>query len=176
LKKYLVISGSGPDRVGLVDKISGVISSQDLNIEDSRMAVLGGEFALILLVSGEEKEVNWLKEHLAELGSKTGLNLSSRDTIAPTERALKQTLPYQMTVSGMDHPGIVREFTSILHKYQINIESMETKLSPAPLSGTPIFKLECKLAIPAEVKIGQVKAELARTAEQDNLDLDFEPL
>lgn len=176
MKKYLVISGSGPDRVGLVDEISAYLSSHKLNIEDSRMAVLGGEFALILLVSGEEKDINWLKKHFAELASRTGLKLSSRDTIAPTQRALKQIIPYQMTVSGMDHPGIVREFTAILHKYTINIESMETKLSPAPLSGTPIFKLECKLAIPAEVKIGKLKAELSRTAEQDNLDLDFEPL
>jgi len=173
--KYLVISGSGPDRVGLVDEISGFLSSKSINLEDSRMAVLGGEFALILLVSGEDQDIDWLMKNLSELMSRTGLNLQTRATIAAKERRLEKTLPYKMVVSGMDHPGIVRNFTGILHKYRANIEVMETRVSPAPLSGTPVFTMECQLAVPAQIKISQLKSELNYAAEQENLDLDFEP-
>ena len=89
MKKYLVISGSGPDRVGLVDAISGFISAKKLNIEDSRMAVLGGDFALILLVSGDEAGIGRLKENLSELKSKTGLSLTVRVSSAPEARQVE---------------------------------------------------------------------------------------
>jgi len=175
MNSYLVISGVGPDRVGLVDEISGFLSGKNLNIEDSRMAVLGGEFALILLVSGEDKNIAELIESLPKLSSSTGLNLQAKATVAPQARHLEKTIPYQMVVSGMDHPGIVSKFTSILHKYQANIEAMETRVNPAPLSGTPVFTMQCKLAVPAQLKIKELKSELSAVADQENLDLDFEP-
>ncbi len=175
MTKYLVLSGSGQDRVGLVDEISGILSGRSINLEDSRMAVLGGEFALILLVSGEDKNIDWLLGNLPDLINRTGLNLQGRPTRAPTERRLEKTLPYKMVVSGMDHPGIVRQFTGILHKFQANIETMETRVSPAPLSGTPVFTMECKLSVPAQLKISQLKSELNSASEQENLDLNFEP-
>ncbi len=174
MKSYLVISGSGPDRVGLVDEISGFFSQRGINLEDSRMAVLGGEFALILLVSGEGAEIEWLNQHLVELVNSTGLLLQVRPTMAPTDRHLEKTLPFRLVVSGMDHPGIVRRFTNILHHHQANIEALETRVSPAPLSGTPVFTMECQLAVPARVKIKELRSELELVAEDENLDLDFE--
>jgi len=176
MKKYLVISGSGPDRVGLVDAISGFISSKKLNIEDSRMAVLGGDFALILLVSGDEAGIGKLKENLAELKSKTGLSLTARASSAPEARQVEAALPYRMAVSGMDYPGIVKQFTNILHHAGVNIESLESRVSPAPLSGTPVFSMNCRLAVPAKVKIAQLKSDLNQAADEGNLDFDFEPI
>ena len=140
------------------------------------MAVLGGEFALILLVSGEEADIQWLEGNLAELKKRTGLNVFSKPTVAPAARQLEHTLPYRMVVSGMDHPGIVRQFTSVLHNNGVNIESMETRVAPAPLSGTPVFTMECRLAVPSGVKIAQLKYVLNQAADESNLDFDFEPI
>ena len=175
MQKFMVISGSGPDKVGLVDIISSFMAENNLNIEDSRMAVLGGDFALILLVSGKEKDLNWLNQNINKLSELTGLNLTCKFTGAPEERELGPTLPYRLVVAGMDHPGIVNKFTSILHRHQVNIESMESRVYPAPLSGTPIFVMECKVSVPAQVKIAELKSELMQKAEEENLDLEFEP-
>ena len=49
---YLVITASGEDKVGLVDRLSSKITESGCNIEESRMAVLGDQFALIMLISG----------------------------------------------------------------------------------------------------------------------------
>jgi glycine cleavage system transcriptional repressor len=174
MKDYLVISGSGPDRVGIVDDISAFLSKQQINIEDSKMAVLGGEFALVLLVSGGQKEIAWLDQNLSELKDRTGLNLTARATVAPGTRQLAPALPYRLVVSGMDHPGIVRQFTNILQANKVNIESMETRVAPAPLSGTPVFTMECRLAVPAQLKISALRNELGQAAEAGNLDFDFE--
>ena len=57
MSAYLVISAIGQDRPGIVDEVSAFILSHQCNVEDSRMAVLGGDFALIMLVSGPETGV-----------------------------------------------------------------------------------------------------------------------
>ena len=48
----VVLTAVGPDRIGLVEEISEFVVKHQCNIEDSKMAVFCGEFALILLVSG----------------------------------------------------------------------------------------------------------------------------
>lgn len=53
---YLVITASGEDKIGLVDRLSSKITASGCNIEESRMAVLGGQFALIMLISGQWKD------------------------------------------------------------------------------------------------------------------------
>ena len=52
-KTYLVISALGEDQPGIVNRLSKVLLDQGCNIEDSRMTVLGGEFAVMLLVEGK---------------------------------------------------------------------------------------------------------------------------
>ena len=51
-RRYMVLTAVGPDRPGLVNHLSSFIREADASIEDSRMAILGGEFAMILLISG----------------------------------------------------------------------------------------------------------------------------
>jgi len=52
MTKQLVIAAVGEDRPGLADQLSKWILDSGCNIADSRMMVLGGEFAVLLLVSG----------------------------------------------------------------------------------------------------------------------------
>ncbi len=52
-KDHLILTATGPDQVGLVQKISEFISRHGCNIEDSKMAVFCGEFAVIVLISGD---------------------------------------------------------------------------------------------------------------------------
>ena len=47
-----VISTIGHDRPGLVSDITAIATDLALNIEDSRMTVLGGEFAVLMAVEG----------------------------------------------------------------------------------------------------------------------------
>mmetsp|Transcript_31629 Transcript_31629/g.122447 ORF Transcript_31629/g.122447 Transcript_31629/m.122447 type:complete len:112 (-) Transcript_31629:619-954(-) len=47
----VLVSLAGPDRVGIVKDFSSVLHKSHGNVEESRMAQLGGEFAMISLVS-----------------------------------------------------------------------------------------------------------------------------
>ena len=52
-KDHLILTAIGPDQVGLVEKISEFICRNGCNIEDSKMAVFCGEFAVIVLIGGD---------------------------------------------------------------------------------------------------------------------------
>ena len=47
----VVFTLTGTDRIGLVDDITELLLALDGNVETSRMARLGGEFAVLMLVS-----------------------------------------------------------------------------------------------------------------------------
>ncbi|MBU1777531.1 MAG: glycine cleavage system protein R, partial [Gammaproteobacteria bacterium] len=71
----LVITASGEDKVGLVDQLSSRIADSGGNIEESRMAVLGGQFALIMLVSGPWHALSKLEGQMESLGKQLGLTI-----------------------------------------------------------------------------------------------------
>lgn len=174
MKKYLLLSAIGPDRPGLVDEVSEKVGARGLNIEGSRMAVLGGEFAIIMLLCGDAPAAERLVAEIADLHA-TGLQVFLKSTISPAERALGSSLPYRLVVSGMDHQGIVHEISRLLHRYQVNIEALETRVEPAPVSGTPIFTMEASVAVPASIKVRDLRAALVERGDELNVDLEFEP-
>ncbi|WP_240761755.1 glycine cleavage system protein R [Nitrosococcus wardiae] len=52
MQQHLVISAIGRDRPGLLKELSGTILDGGCHIEDSRMVLLGAEFAILLIASG----------------------------------------------------------------------------------------------------------------------------
>lgn len=175
MKSYAVLTGVGPDRPGLVDEVSAFLAERGINIEESRMAVLGGEFALILLASAPEPTLDELRENLDRLSRHTGLEFFLKRTHPPAQRSVAVGLPYRLQAQSLDHPGIVHEITRLLHAYHVNIESLETTVRSAPVSGTPIFAFQAQLHVPAEVKATRLRSELEELADRFNLDIIFEP-
>ena len=50
MQKTFVLTLTGPDRIGFVEKVTGLLLERGGNVETSRMARLGGEFAILMLV------------------------------------------------------------------------------------------------------------------------------
>ena len=70
---HLVISALGKDRPGIVDKLARAIYDLDCNITDSRMTVLGGEFAILLLVEGPWNQLAKLEDQVPDLEQRLDL-------------------------------------------------------------------------------------------------------
>ena len=51
MEKRLVLTLTGNDRIGIVDDVTKIVLTHLGNVESSRMARLGGEFAMLMLVS-----------------------------------------------------------------------------------------------------------------------------
>ena len=63
MRRHLVMTFVGPDQIGIVDRVTRMILEYDGNVEESRMTRLGGEFAMLLLISVPGLEVRlpvWL--------------------------------------------------------------------------------------------------------------------
>jgi len=170
----LLITAVGLDRPGLVDELSQQLVGRDLNIETSRMAHLGGEFAMLLLVTGQQTDIANLARDPSPLGAGTGLQISVRET--RTEESAAAAIPYSIVTAGMDHPGIVRQIASVLHRFQVGIESMDTGIGCAPNSGTPIFSMEATVSVPPEVRIRQLREALTELGDELNMDIDIAAL
>src|SRR5437867_3680169 len=111
-RTYMVLTAVGPDRPGLVQEISGAIHENHANLEDSRMAILGGEFALILLFSGPAPAVEAIGESCPVLEKRLGLRITLHETKPASSK--HSFLPFRLRVSGFDRPGIVASVSKVL--------------------------------------------------------------
>ena len=170
-KQHLVITAVGPDRVGLVEKISEFLLREGCNIEDSKMAVFCGEFTIILLVSGDAPALDRVSQTIASLTPQTGLAFFTK---RPTPRVpVAAALPGRLLASCLDHPGVVHQLSSVLSSQGVNIESLETKTLEAAMSGTPIFQLDARLSVPAHVNLHSLRRELDEIGRRENIDIEF---
>ncbi len=170
-KDHLILTAIGPDQIGLVEKISQFITRHRCNIDDSKMAVFYGEFAVIVLISGSDKDLANVARDYREIEIETGLSIAIKE---PSSRKSAQPmLPYRLIASCMDHPGIVYQLSGELSRLGINIESLETETYAAPVSGTPIFRLEASISVPASTNINALRERFAEIQQQENIDIDL---
>lgn len=174
MSDFLVITAVGEDRPGIVDEVSRILLNNDLNIEDSRMSILGGEFAIILLVSGSAEAIAGIQSQQAELEQALGLKLLIKSTHA--RQASADAVPYSIKVVGMDHPGIVHRLARFLAQNSINIKDMETDSTPAPHTGTPLFTVNMVVDIPVSIATSKLRDEFLQLCDEQNLDAHFSPL
>jgi glycine cleavage system transcriptional repressor len=173
-KTFLVISALGADHPGLVNDLSRTILEQGCNIEDSRMTVLGGEFAAILLVEGKWNTLAKVENALPELQRTLGMTIVSKRT-GQRERST-ETVPYAVDVIAMDHPGIVNNLAGFFAERQINIEDLATNTYAAAHTGTPMFAVHMTVGIPASTHIATLREEFMDYCDGLNLDAVLEPL
>lgn len=149
MSKNLVLTLTGHDKVGLVDYVTNVLVKHHGNVEASRMAHLGGEFAMLMLVAVPDQELAGIESDFRELRGE-GYQLS----LALTEDDSKKHagwIPYQIEVTGADHEGIIHEVSHHLASQNINIENMDSYTSPAPMSGAPLFTLKGVIVVPPQL-------------------------
>jgi|SRR5690606_15742870 len=151
-----------------------VIAETGCNIEDSRMTVLGGDFAIILLASGKWNELAKLESCLPPLARRLGLLLNSKRTQLPPQRAAM--LPYAVEVVAVDHPGIVHQLANFFAKREINIRDLATASYAAAHTGTPMFSVQMTIDVPAGTHIAALREEFMDFCDQLNLDAIMEPV
>jgi glycine cleavage system transcriptional repressor len=149
MPKNIVLTLTGRDKVGIVENVTSVIAKRNGNVESSRMARLGGEFAMLMLITVSDKEFANLDQDFQQLRGE-GYQVS----ILQTEDDSKKYagwLPYEIEVTGADHEGIIHDISHHLATQGINIESMDTSSTPAPMSGTPLFMMKGVVLVPPKL-------------------------
>lgn len=173
MDNLLVITAVGNDRPGIVDKLSMAILDCGCNINDSRMTVLGGEFALILLVSGKWNELAKLETQLPNLGQSLELTVTSKRTEVAGQQP--NLLSYSVDVVSIDHPGIVYKIANFFSERNINIRELNTNSYAAAHTGTPMFTINMVVNVPTDVRIASLREDFLDFCDELNMDAALEP-
>ena len=175
MRTNIIFTLTGPDRIGIVEAVTKRLLNHGANVESSRMARLGGEFAILMLVSLPAEELASLEsdvESLVAQGYKVTTSLTQQ-TYAETHPGW---LPFKIGVEGADHEGIVHQVARHLSERGINIESMETGVDYAPVSGTPLFTMTAIVAVPPGLVKAEWQTALQEAGEALNVDIRVAPL
>lgn len=170
----LVISALGTDRPGIVDQLSNIIGQHSLNIEDSRMTRLGGEFAALLLVSGDQTSLDALQTQANDIEQALQMRLlikATSDTPPPDN-----AIPYAVEVAALDHPGIVNNISSFFSERNINIVNLQTESYSAAHTGSPMFALHMTVGISADTNIAKLRESFMQICDELNLDAELSNL
>lgn len=174
MSNSLVISALGHDRPGLVAELTQSIATTGCNIADSRMCVLGDDFAIIMLINGPWNSIAKLEDLLPSL--KQQLNLKFTSTRTKQRTLKKEEILYSVDVVSIDHPGIVHDLAHFFSEHTINIHDIHTSSYRAAYTGTQLFSLHMTVEIPAKTHIGTLREEFMEFCDQLNLDAIIEPV
>ena len=154
MNKNIVLTLTGHDRVGIVEKVTSLFVKHGGNVENSRMTRLGGEFAMLALVSLAEGQFAALEKEFQNLRDE-GFIVSLLQTEDDHISKYSGWLPYEIEVLGANHEGIIHEIAHFLASQGINIEDAETTTTPAPMSGTPLFTMQATVLVPPQLPYHQ---------------------
>lgn len=171
MRSHLVLSAIGPDRPGIVDEVTEFLLKHDCNLEDSRMAILGGEFALVVLVAGDAKDIAAVRQEFPAFVAGRGMVATAKETSVLPSGTQQAAVRFQVRAVGLDHEGIVHHIAHTLRELGANIESVETEATSAPVSGAPMFTLNMRVAVPARISPAVLKETLRSAGDEVNVDL-----
>ena len=172
MNNNIVLTLTGHDRVGIVKEITNVFVKYGGNVETSRMARLGGEFAMLALISMPDNNTTALETDLQKLRDE-GFQISILSTETDHAKKYAGWLPYQIEVQGADHEGIIYEVAQHLAQQGINIEDMETTTAPAPMSGTLLFTMQATILVPPQLPFHQWSDALEVIGDKLNVTVEI---
>jgi glycine cleavage system transcriptional repressor len=170
MRNNLVFTLTGPDRIGIVEDVTQVLLAHAGNVETSRMVRLGGEFAILMLVSIPADQIANLNKDFESLIAE-GYQIATSQTDQTYAEQHRGWLSYQIELQGADHEGIVHEVAHYLSQRGINIESMDTALVPAPMSGAPLFTMTAQVVVPPDQTKQDWVAALEGVGHHMNVDI-----
>jgi len=159
------------DRPGIVADTTEVLYRLGCNIEDSSCTMLGGDFAMILIVTHEKPFAkSRLSDEFKLLQEKTGLAVHLRmlheDEITHAKDEGELCL---ISVYGSDQPGIVYRVTRALADSHVNITDLNTRLIGT--KEEPVYVLMLEAILPAGMSVDDTSAMLESLRNELNVEI-----
>lgn len=136
---YLVLTAIGTDRTGIVSQLTKLASECGCNIDDSRMAIFGNEFTLIMLLSGALPAITNIENKLPPVA--VALELITMMKRTTNHRNKTFTQHFDVEYAGPDSPGVLKAITEFFAERNIDISSLRSQLHPVN------NRVDCSLSI-----------------------------
>jgi glycine cleavage system transcriptional repressor len=174
MDNFLVITALGKNRSDDLEQLVRAIRDCGCNITESRLSVLGSEFALFMQLSGTWDTIAKIEDTLPKLEKRLTVKITSDRTDYGNKN--ENMMPYAIDVVALDHIGIVNDIVNFIHENKISIQDMYTNTYRANNSGTTMFSMHMVINIPANMSISAIRGEFMDFCDQLNLDAIMEPV
>ena len=169
--RTLVLTVVGADRAGLVAAVADVVDAHGGNWENSELAEFAGAFAGIIEVAVPADRVDELRAALSGLDGLLTISVhASDDSTADADGSRR----FAFRVLGNDHPGIVREISSILSAQGLSIERMSSETYDAAMAGGRLFEAMIAVRAAESVDVDAVQSALEALAAEIQVDVTLE--
>ena len=166
----LIISVIGPDRPGLIQQLSSVVTAAGGNWEGSRLMQLAGQFAGMVQVVLPDSHLAALESELSKLEEK-GLTVSVIHAGEEPGGGEKTGKLLTLEVVGQDRAGIVASISETLASLGVNVIELATDCKPAAWSGETHFFTEATISLPESVSEETLREKIE--AISDDLMVEF---
>lgn len=170
---HVAVTAVGVDRPGIVAAITRSLYEHGGNIEDSRSAILGGHFSMMLIVAlPEGLDTTALERDLAQATRALDLIVAVRPVAeAPAEHA--EGAPYVISVYGADRPGIVARVSETLAAHRVNITDLATRVIEGD---PPVYVMLLEATVPTGADAAAIEADLKALGTDLGVDVSLRPM
>lgn len=167
MTNFLVVTAMGQDRPGLVSKLARLASDCDCDIVDSRMALFGNEFTLIMMLSGSWASITKIESMLPNLSVQLELMTVMKRTSKHTPQNYISRLEVRFT--GKDQRGTMKRITQFLADRSLDlaaVRSYSEELSGAEQSQN----VSLTVNIPEKVELEKLEQSIYQLSQEMALD------
>lgn len=129
----------GADRPGIVSRVTRALCQLGCNLGEASMIRLGGNFTIMMMVSGEHSD-DAILAALAPVASELGLRVHLDPVQGGLHRHLAPNL--QVRVMGADRAGIIADVTDILAAHGFHILELESDVAGAQARPVYIMNIQ----------------------------------
>ncbi|PMH41285.1 glycine cleavage system transcriptional repressor [Vibrio sp. 10N.286.49.B3] len=125
MTQHLVITAVGSDRPGIGNQIIRLVTQSGCNIVDSRIAIFGNEFTIIMLLSGNTNSITRVETTLPLLGQEHELITMMKRT--SKHESLSHHYTIEVIVESDDKVGLTEKFSHFFADRKIGISSLSAQ-------------------------------------------------
>ncbi len=171
--EYLNIAFIAPNQQVVVDDLIQIISKNNCHLEESRLSVLGDNFAGILRIAGNWNGIAKTEEAIASLKNQGTVLLEVKRS-EPLHLE-GEYLPYMTQVVGLDTPGMVFSITQFFAQQQIQLIDVQIDPFQTSHSDTSMITVSLRIGIPADINIADLRERFMILCDELNIDGIMEP-
>jgi glycine cleavage system transcriptional repressor len=153
---YLVVTAMGEDRPGLVSRLARLASDCDCDIVDSRMAIFGNEFTLIMMISGSWSAITKIENLLPNLSVELELMTIMKRTSKHTPKNYISRI--EVTFTGEDQRGTIKKITEFLAAKTMDLAAVRSHAGED--DNTLIQSVFLAINIPEHIDLQQLEFDI----------------
>lgn len=172
-KQFMLISVFAKDRPGILHQVVGLLTQYQCAIEKCRLATLGAEVNITLLLGGSWDAIAKLETQLPGIESKYELSITKKRTEL-RQYPESNLLPYSVELISIEKEGLIQEISEFFSDQNINIYELSSNRYQSH-TGTKMTSLRMRIYIPAAYQISEIRENFLLLCEDLNIDAIIEP-